>query len=78
MAFLTHSPASHSRVHVGRVPSPFTLVAAAARVVSTWVDVARERRALREMGMSRLEDLGLTDADVKREASKPFFWTRRV
>lgn len=73
MAYLTHSSA-----RIGRAPSPLTLAAAAARLVATWADVARERRALREMSRSRLDDLGLSDADVKREAQRPFFLTRRV
>ena len=71
MAYLTHSPVAH------RVPSPVSLALGMARLVATWAEVARERRALAEMGMSRLEDLGLTEADVKRETRKPFFWTRR-
>lgn len=57
--------------------SPLALVGALIRRVETWWAVAKERRALKEMGWSRLEDLGLTDRDVKREARKPFWMTRR-
>ncbi|MEL6792954.1 MAG: hypothetical protein AAFU55_04485 [Pseudomonadota bacterium] len=71
MAYISHAPV------VGRLPSPSALIAAAANRFFVWSAVMRERRALREMGLSRLEDLGLTDTDVKRETRKPFWWTRR-
>lgn len=61
----------------GRRRSPLALFDGLARTLSVWSAVSRERRALREMGWSRLEDLGLSERDVERETRKPFWLTRR-
>jgi uncharacterized protein YjiS (DUF1127 family) len=47
-------------------------------VLGTWLQRAGSRRALRELARfdgGRLADIGLTQADALREASKPF-WRR--
>ena len=41
----------------------------------TWQDRARERAHLRDLNDHMMKDLGLSRADVDREASKPF-WRR--
>lgn len=38
-----------------------------------WDQVARERRSLRALDDRALRDLGLTRADVEREALRPFW-----
>lgn len=38
-----------------------------------WDRIARERRSLRELDDRALRDLGLTRADIEREASRPFW-----
>lgn len=62
----------------GRRLSPLAAVGGLFRTVAVWAAVARERRALRDMGWSRLDDLGLTANDAGREARKPFWRTRRA
>ena len=41
--------------------------------LALWVRRSHERRVLSQMSNHMLDDIGLTQADVKREASK-FFW----
>ena len=38
-----------------------------------WIQIAAERRRLAELDDSRLRDLGLTPAEVRREAARPFW-----
>ena len=38
-----------------------------------WLERARQRRQLRELGDHMLKDIGLSRADVEAEASKPFW-----
>ncbi len=71
MAYYTDAPASR------RGFSPLAILGGLVRKVAVWSDVSRGRRALREMGWSRLEDLGLSEDAAKREARKPFWLTRR-
>lgn len=42
-------------------------------VVKHWIAVSKERRALRNMTFSQLDDIGLTASDAGREASRPFW-----
>lgn len=46
------------------------------RTVRLWVEAARERKALRSMPYSRLEDLGLSPRDADAEAARPFWDVR--
>ena len=41
--------------------------------LSRWLQVAAERRRLAELDAERLRDLGLTPAQVRREAARPFW-----
>lgn len=52
--------------------SPLGLGAGFA-VAKRWIAVAKERRALRNMTLSQLEDIGLTPLEATREASRPFW-----
>ena len=50
--------------------------AAMLRVVGTWIERSRSRRALRELAeldACRLADIGLSRQEALREASKPFW-----
>ena len=38
-----------------------------------WLERARQRRQLRQLGDHMLKDIGLSRADVDAEASKPFW-----
>jgi uncharacterized protein YjiS (DUF1127 family) len=38
-----------------------------------WLERARQRRQLRQLGDHMLKDIGLSRADVEAEASKPFW-----
>lgn len=42
-----------------------------------WAEAARERRALRSLGYSRLEDIGVDPKAADREASRPFWSVRK-
>ncbi|HJQ58907.1 MAG TPA: DUF1127 domain-containing protein [Vineibacter sp.] len=42
-------------------------------VVQTWIDRSRQRSALRELSDRQLDDIGVTRADARREAAKPFW-----
>jgi len=44
-----------------------------ADTVSQWLERARGRRQLRSLDDRLLHDLGVTRADVEREAAKPFW-----
>lgn len=48
-----------------------------ASAILNWVaeraDVAHQRKALGKLTVSALEDIGLTEAQVQREAHKPFW-----
>lgn len=41
--------------------------------VLSWLERARQRRQLAELGDHMLKDIGLTRADVEAETSKPFW-----
>lgn len=45
------------------------------RLLALWRQRARQRRALAELPPERLADLGLTAAQARTEAAKPF-WRR--
>ncbi|SDE13937.1 DUF1127 domain-containing protein [Limimaricola pyoseonensis] len=57
--------------------APHGLVSAAlvalARRVALWERRARTRRTLAHIDPARLRDLGLSEADVRREAALPFW-----
>ncbi|HLB80832.1 MAG TPA: DUF1127 domain-containing protein [Dongiaceae bacterium] len=38
-----------------------------------WLELSRQRRSLQALDERRLKDIGLTRADVEREARKPFW-----
>ena len=62
--------AAHPPVRVG------SLWAAVSWVIETlfdWQERARQRHELRTLGDFMLKDIGLSRADVEREASKPFW-----
>ena len=42
-------------------------------LVSTWADVAKQRRHLAAMDNRMLSDIGFTHADVDREINRPFW-----
>ena len=42
-------------------------------LVSTWADVARQRRRLAAMDNRLLSDIGFSHADVDREINRPFW-----
>ncbi len=59
-----------------RIPSWDSFRAAAVRIVEVlfeWQDRARQRRHLETFDEHLLKDLGMSRADVEREASKPFW-----
>jgi uncharacterized protein YjiS (DUF1127 family) len=59
-----------------RAPARGSTIAAAARLLallSTWIDRSRQRRHLQRLSDDRLKDIGLTRADVAREAGKSFW-----
>ena len=43
------------------------------KTVKLWIDAQRERRALRSMPYSRLEDIGVNPKAADREAHKSFW-----
>lgn len=47
------------------------------KTIGLWMQAARERRALKALGYSRLEDLGIDPAAADAEASRPFWSVRR-
>lgn len=73
---------SHSTlVQAGPRPAPYAqfiaqLAGLAHRVsgtVETWRARAEQRRALRNLGDRLLKDIGLSRADVRAEACRPFW-----
>jgi uncharacterized protein YjiS (DUF1127 family) len=56
--------------------SPLGLGAGIA-TVKRWAVVSKERRVLRTMTMTQLDDLGLTVDDARREAGRPFWASAR-
>ncbi|MEO1330528.1 MAG: DUF1127 domain-containing protein [Pseudomonadota bacterium] len=54
-------------------PGAASLLDALCRRWRVCAQVARERRALRELSDHQLRDLGLSRADVEREAHRPFW-----
>lgn len=49
------------------------LGAAACDLVATWIDRARERRALAGLNEHGRKDIGVSAADVEAEYRKPFW-----
>jgi uncharacterized protein YjiS (DUF1127 family) len=47
--------------------------ALAVSALLTWQERVRERATLREMDERALHDIGLSRADIEREAEKPFW-----
>lgn len=43
------------------------------RIVGTWIERSRQRRALADLDDRLLTDVGLTRADVAREIANPFW-----
>jgi uncharacterized protein YjiS (DUF1127 family) len=48
-------------------------VAAAWMLIASWIERARQRRALAGLDDQMLRDIGITRADAAREAGKPFW-----
>ena len=48
-------------------------IAAARRLVSTWIERVHQRRALASLDDRLLRDIGITRVDAVREAKKPFW-----
>jgi uncharacterized protein YjiS (DUF1127 family) len=65
--------------HIGVLPRrPCGIALAlrhAARLIATWSERARQRRALAALDDHQLRDLGLTRSDAFRESSRPFWRT---
>ena len=49
------------------------LLPAAIDLLLSWMDLARQRRALQVLDDHLLKDIGLSRADVEAETSKPFW-----
>ena len=45
----------------------------AEQTISSWRDRARTRRALNQLSLEMLEDIGVEPYEAMREASKPFW-----
>ncbi len=58
---------AHVVGHVAAAP------ALAVSALLTWQDRLRERATLRELDERALHDIGLSRADIEREAQKPFW-----
>lgn len=75
MSFLTTAnrtiPASNA-IDALAVPAS-SAVSGLARKIALWLKVSAERRALRDLGYSRLADLGIDPQVADREASRPFW-----
>ncbi|WP_298433305.1 DUF1127 domain-containing protein [uncultured Jannaschia sp.] len=57
-----------------RTPAPLsTLLFGAATVVATWEIRARSRAVLKDLTGAQLADIGVTAADARHEAAKPFW-----
>ncbi|MCW5751066.1 MAG: DUF1127 domain-containing protein [Alphaproteobacteria bacterium] len=54
--------------------SPLAILMRAVNLLLVWQDRARDRQQLAAMSDRALRDVGLSRADIDREASKPF-WT---
>jgi uncharacterized protein YjiS (DUF1127 family) len=63
-------PQPYSSWHAKRRVHP---VAAAWRLVSSWIERAHQRRALAGLNDHQLRDLGITRVDAMREVEKPFW-----
>jgi uncharacterized protein YjiS (DUF1127 family) len=50
-----------------------TTIVAAVRMVVSWTERARQRRALLSLDEAMLKDIGLSRADVMREYDKPIW-----
>lgn len=46
------------------------------KTIGLWIEAAKERRRLRQLGYSRLEDLGIDPKAADREAARPFWAVR--
>ena len=44
------------------------------RVIGTWIEHHRQRRALAELDDRLLKDIGITRSEADREIAKPFWW----
>ncbi len=55
------------------VPSIGRALGIAARLVATWAERRRQRRALLGLSDAMLKDIGLSRADVMFEGAKPFW-----
>jgi uncharacterized protein YjiS (DUF1127 family) len=77
MVEITHGPLSRplrrpSRVEHGGPRIRFA-IAACARLAASWIDRARQRRALAEMDDRLLSDIGVSRSEAEREIEKPFW-----
>ena len=64
------------RTHRARNAAIEALIALFDRLAD-WQQLARQRRELRQLSERELKDIGLSRADVEREAAKPFWRTSR-
>jgi uncharacterized protein YjiS (DUF1127 family) len=53
--------------------APIHPLAAVWMLVSSWIERARQRRALARLDDQTLRDIGITRADATHEAQKPFW-----
>lgn len=60
-----------------RVPARPRTYLGPLRIIGTWIERSRQRRALADLDDRLLTDVGLTRADVVREVANPFWrWIR--
>jgi uncharacterized protein YjiS (DUF1127 family) len=59
----------------GRWPDRTGKAERALRILSVWIERARQRRHLADLSDRSLKDIGISRCDALREASKPF-WRR--
>ena len=64
-------PQSYSTWRAAR--TPLHPVAAAWRMISRWIERARQRNALARLDDRALRDIGITRAEAAREWEKPFW-----
>jgi len=66
-------PQPYSRWRPKERREPVHPAAAAWMLVSTWIERARQRRALASLDDHMLCDVGITRVDAVRECGKPFW-----
>ena len=72
MSDLTHTHTTWTAARP-QIPTISARIGRAFRTLGSWISISRQRNDLRSLDDRTLQDIGISRADVEREASRRFW-----